>query len=472
MERWVMMEKAENYEPLLRALPKVDELLQQPCLRQACEAYGRTVVVEQARSLLEGMRVAILAGGKPNIELPTVALRVSEAVQRAQIPSLRRVINATGIVLHTNLGRAVLSDAAAKAAGEVGRGYSTLEYDCGRGERGSRYSHVEGLICKLCSCESALVVNNNAAAVLLILSTMVKGKEAVVSRGELVEIGGAFRVPEIMEQSGGILREVGTTNKTHPRDYIDAINEQTGALLKVHTSNYKIVGFTEEVSLADLCVIGKHNQIPVIYDLGGGALLPLERYGIHGEPNVPEVLATGVDVVSFSGDKLLGGPQAGIICGKREYIDQMKRNPLTRAIRIDKLTLAALEATLRAYLDTDRAEREIPTVAMLHQSLEQLEERGRALQQRCKAAGIACVLVEEEGQVGGGSVPTQMLRTTALALGSDRLSPDAIEARLREHEPPVIARIAKDRVLLDMRTVRDSEVDELVAALRDVLISQ
>ncbi|NCB04501.1 MAG: L-seryl-tRNA(Sec) selenium transferase [Clostridia bacterium] len=453
----------------LRALPKIDEILSRRDVAESCSEYGRSIVVDAARAVTEKMRREILTGSTPDISMEAAARATKAEARREATPSLRRVINATGVVLHTNLGRAVMSVAAAEAAAEVACRYNTLEYDVEHGERGSRYTHVERLLTKICGTEAAMVVNNNAAAVILVLSTMVRGKEAVVSRGELVEIGGAFRVPDIMEQSGGILREVGTTNKTHAFDYENAINENTGALLKVHTSNFKILGFTEEVSLEQLCAIGAARGVPVIYDLGSGALVPLEKYGIHDEPNVIDAVKTGAEVVSFSGDKLLGGPQAGIIVGKKQYIDAMKKNPLTRALRIDKLTLAALEATLRSYADPRRAEEEIPTLRMLAQSRLALRERAQKLNDILKFSGVNGMIVEEFGQVGGGSVPTQMIKTIAYALDTDKLPPDEIGTRLRAYDIPIVARISKDRVLFDMRTVQDDEVDYIADALANIL---
>lgn len=457
---------------LLRALPKIDEIVSHRAITECCAQYGRSLVVDTARAVIDGLRQEILAGGTPEVSMESAIRRISVEARRAATPSLRRVINATGVVLHTNLGRAVMSTAAAEAAAEVACRYNTLEYDVEHGERGSRYSHVEQLLTKICGTEAAMVVNNNAAAVILVLSTMVKGKEAVVSRGELVEIGGAFRVPDIMEQSGGILREVGTTNKTHAFDYENAIGENTGALLKVHTSNFKILGFTEEVSLAQLCTISAARGVPVIYDLGSGALVPLEKYGIHDEPNVIDAVASGAEVVTFSGDKLLGGPQAGIIVGKKRYIDAMKKNPLTRALRIDKLTLAALEATLRSYSDPQRAEAEIPTLRMLAQSRLALRERAQRLNDILKFAGVNGMIIEDFGQVGGGSVPTQMIKTIVYALDTDKLSPDEIGVCLRGYDIPIVARISKDRVLFDMRTVQDDEVEYIADALANILAEE
>ena len=351
---------------LLRAIPKVTELYDLPEVSDLREHYASSSVTEWIRTVLEQLRSAILSGEVTTLPtLEELGDRICRVAARESLPSLRPVINATGVILHTNLGRGCLSDRAADAVYDIARGYSTLEYNVEAGHRGSRHDHVEKLLCRLTGAESAMVVNNNAAAVMLILSTLAQGGEVITSRGELVEIGGSFRVPDIMELCGCHLREVGTTNKTHLSDYERAIGEQTRALLKVHTSNYRIVGFTESLPLSDIVALGCRTGLPVVEDLGSGSLVDLEHYGIHDEPTVQNSIRAGVDVVSFSGDKLLGGPQAGIILGKKPYIDRMKRHPLARAIRVDKMTIAALWATLTTYQDLHRAEQEIPTLAML-----------------------------------------------------------------------------------------------------------
>lgn len=459
----------EIKKELLRRIPKVDEILARPGVAEAVAQGRRNNMTEAARRVTEALRAEILAGGEPDLSLEQAALRTLAAAAEEDRMSLRPVINATGIVLHTNLGRAVMGHEVARAVMQVAENYNTLEYSCEAGRRGSRYDHVEQLIRRLTGAEAALVVNNNAAAVMLVLGTMAKNRELVVSRGELVEIGGSFRVPEIMEQSNSTLREVGTTNKTHPADYENAIGEQTAALLKVHTSNYRIVGFTEEVPLEALVEIGRHHGLPVIYDLGSGALADLPAYGISTEPTVKQAAAAGADVISFSGDKLLGGPQAGIIIGKKQYIDAMKKNPLTRALRIDKLTLAALEATLRIYLEPQQVARKIPTYQMLSMGMPELQAKGRKLMRKLKKVpGLTCALSEEEGQVGGGSVPGHTIPTCAVAVRHEGVSVDQMEARLRHCETPVIARIAKDRLLLDMRTVQEEYFDYIVQCLAQI----
>ncbi len=454
---------------LLRQIPKVDDLLRQEQLTNL--SCPHTVLTESVRDVIESLRQDILAGNTPDMDTQSICNSVCALIQKRTTMSLRPLINATGIVLHTNLGRAKLSDRAVAAIQSVAQDYNTLEYNLEKGARGSRYAHVEKLIAKITGAESAMVVNNNAAAVMLVLSTMVKGREVITSRGELVEIGGAFRVPEIMQQSGGTLVEVGTTNKTHLSDYVNAISENTGALLKVHTSNFKIMGFFEEVTLEQMVALGHERGIPVIYDLGSGAMVRLSDFGILDEPNVLDSVASGADVVSFSGDKLLGGPQAGIIVGKKVYIDAMKKNPLTRAFRIDKLTLAALEATLREYLDPQQVLKDNPTLRMITATMDDLVPRGKALvkclQDVCDGS-YSVVLDEDFGQVGGGSVPTQMIRSSVAAITPHNISLDLLEKRLRECSPlPIIARISKERLLLDVRTIEDRHFSYIAQCIKD-----
>lgn len=454
---------------LLRKIPKVNDLLCHPALEELNDQH--VVLTESIREIIDALRQDILAGNEPDLDTDHICQQVKALVAEKISMNLRPVINATGIVLHTNLGRAKLSDSAVKAIHSVAQDYNTLEYDLAKGSRGSRYSHVEKLICKLTGAEDAMVVNNNAAAVMLVLSSVAKGKEVVTSRGELVEIGGAFRVPEIMEQSGCTLVEVGTTNKTHLQDYAHAITENTGAFLKVHTSNFKIMGFSEEVSLNNMVKLGHEKNIPVIYDLGSGAMVRLENYGIVDEPNVLDAMKSGADVISFSGDKLLGGPQAGIIIGTREWIEAMKKNPLTRAFRIDKLTLAALEATLREYLDPVKVLKTNPTLRMITANMETLVPKGEKLLECfnniCDGSYTAS-LDEDFGQVGGGSVPTQMIRSSVVAVEPKEVSLDLLEKRLREVSPlPIIARISKDRLLLDVRTLEEKDFDYVAQSVKD-----
>ena len=450
-------------DTLLRQIPKVDDLLRLPALNTLAAEVGAAAVTEAVRRTLDRLRADILVGTVT--ELPSteaLCAQISASCRASRLPSLRGVINATGIVLHTNLGRACLSDRALAAARGVSQGYSTLEYDLTAGERGQRYAHVEPLLCRLTGAEAAMVANNNAAAVLLILSALTAGGEVITSRGELVEIGGSFRMPDVMAACGAVLREVGSTNKTHLSDYANAISEQTRALLKVHTSNYRIVGFTESVSPAALAELGRSRSIE---DLGSGCLVDLAPLGLRDEPTVQASVKAGVDVLSFSGDKLLGGPQAGIIVGKRRCIDLLKRHPLARALRVDKLTLAALEATLQAYVD-GTALQEIPVLSMLAQTPEELRQRAESLCRRMGESGVTAEVVSTENPVGGGAVPTQTLHSFAVAV-VPRDSAAALEAQLRQRPVPIIVRIAHDRCLLDMRTLFPADLDEILQAFRE-----
>ena len=454
-------------QKLLRGIPKVDDLLKEPSIGVLMENISVQTVTDAVRTALEGLRREVLAGTRETLpDRAALCVRVEALARQAALPSLRGVINGTGVVLHTNLGRACLSRQAAQAAHAAAENYCTLEYDVSGGCRGHRYAHVEGLLTRLTGAESALAVNNNAAAVLLILSAMAAGGEVVTSRGELVEIGGSFRIPDIMETCGARLREVGATNKTHLSDYEKAIGEETQALMKVHTSNYRILGFVESVPLADLTALAHAKGLPLIEDLGSGSLWDLERFGLHDEPTVQASVAAGVDVVSFSGDKLLGGPQAGIIVGKEKYIDLFRRHPLYRAMRLDKMTLAALEATLRAYAD-GTAETEIPTLSMLAATPETLKMKALRLCALAQEAGVDAEVVPSEDQVGGGSVPTQLLPTFAVAVMPRRVSVDALEAAMRLRDRPIIGRIAHDRYLLDARTLREDEFACIVQALME-----
>ena len=449
---------------LLRQIPKVDELLKMPVLEALLQEMPAQTVTRAVRQALDDLRQSVLEGKIE--ELPTrdaICAKIAVLACRENTASLRRVINGTGIILHTNLGRACLSEKAAQAAAAVAGSYSNLEFNLETGRRGLRYTHIEELICRLTGAESALVVNNNAAAVLLILSALTQGGEVVVSRGELVEIGGSFRVPDIMEACGAVLKEVGTTNKTHLRDYDKAICDKTKALMKVHTSNYRIVGFSETPALADLVQLGHDRDMLVIEDLGSGSLVDLNQFGIHDEPTVLDSLRAGVDVVSISGDKLLGGPQAGIILGKKKYVDILKKHPLTRAMRVDKMTLAALEATLRSY-EAEKATSEIPTIAMLAVSQDELKAKAERLLAKLEEAGCNGQVVTTEGQVGGGSVPTQMLKSFAVAMVPKAGSLDDLEEKFRLGEPAIIGRINHDRYLLDVRTLKETDFEEIVRA--------
>ncbi len=452
---------------LLKRIPKMDELLALPELAGLREQRGHAVVRAAARAVLEELRAAILRGEAEAIpENGALIAQVTARVARDGLPSLRRVVNATGVLLHTNLGRAPLAEAAVRAAAEVAAGYSTLEYNARAGERGSRHDHVAALLCALTGAEDAMVVNNNAGAVLLLLAAIAQGKEVIVSRGELVEIGGSFRIPDIMSLSGAALREVGTTNRTHLADYAAAIGEQTGALMKAHTSNFKIIGFTHEVGLDALISLGRERGIPVVYDLGGGYLLPMEGFAAPEEPCVAGCVAQGVDLLCFSGDKLLGGPQAGILLGSKQYIAKLKKHPLARALRVDKMTLAALEATLALYRDPALAAREIPVLHMMRAPAEALREKAERLAARLDFLTPAPVLAEEVGQIGGGTAPALALPSVAVAIAPGARGADWLEASLRAQEPPIVARIAHDRLLLDVRTLDEADFPHIAAALR------
>lgn len=460
---------------LLRQLPKVDTLLEREDLAALAETMPRALVVDAVRESIEATRAAILAGegdgGVANTDPEAVAAAAVALAQSKARRSLRRVINATGIVVHTNLGRSALAEKAVEAVAEVARGYSTLEYDVDSGKRGSRHTHVEELICRLTGAEAAMAVNNNAAAVMLALAGLARGREAIVSRGQLVEIGGSFRVPDVMAESGATMIEVGTTNKTHLRDYETAITERTGLLLKVHTSNYRVVGFTEEVGLADLVALGRERGVAVMEDQGSGVLIDLREWGLPYEPTVAESVATGADVVTCSGDKLLGGPQAGMLAGRREVIAALKKHPLARAIRLDKMTLAALETTLRLYLDPETAKSEIPTLRMLSAPKSQMAERSARLADEIARTCGDCYLTgstDDVSRAGGGALPMADIPTVCVAIAPQRMGVAELERRLRLGTPHVIARISDDRLLLDPRTLSPAEEHEVVEALRRI----
>jgi L-seryl-tRNA(Ser) seleniumtransferase len=451
----------------LRALPSVDQLVRRVSGEAGLETIPRARLIAAAREIVDAERRRVAGGDGAPAEAAELAARLTAAVRRAGAFSLRPVVNATGVVLHTNLGRAPLSALALERLALIAPGYGNLELDLATKERGSRYSHVEALLRRLTGAEDALVVNNNAAAVLLALETLAHGREVVVSRGELIEIGGEFRIPDIMLRSGARLREVGATNRTHLRDYADAIGPETALLLKVHTSNYRVVGFTAGVSSTELVALGRDRGLPVMEDLGSGSLVDLRRFGFPYEPTVPEVVASGVDIVTFSGDKLLGGPQAGIVVGKRACIARLKKNPWNRALRIDKLTLAALEATLYAY-DAGTALDTVPTLRLLTEPAESVRRRARRVL-RCLApevrARLAAAVVDDIGQVGGGALPTVELPTAAVAVGAGAAEARRLDEALRAGEPAVIGRIKDDRLLLDCRTVLPAQVTALAAAV-------
>jgi L-seryl-tRNA(Ser) seleniumtransferase len=466
-------------QQVLRKIPSVDEILSRKEIIELLRTHPRTVVVDAIRRELKRLREELLRKEDiSGLEDSLLSFEHLYPLFRKEIdlqvqPKLRRVINATGVVIHTNLGRSPLHSSALKHLIEVSKTYSNLEYDIELGERGNRHSHVEETLCRLSGAESALVVNNNAGAVLLSLNTIAEGREVIVSRGELVEIGGSFRIPDVMKRSGAFLREVGTTNRTHLSDYQKAIGPQTALLLKVHTSNFRVMGFISEVSLQDLVQLGRQHHLPVLNDLGSGCFVDFTQYGLEKEPTVQEAIKTGVDVVTFSGDKLLGGPQGGIILGRKNFLDPIKINPLARALRIDKLTLASLESTLLLYLDEKGAMEEIPTLRMLSLDLKELKRRGRRLLKRLSGMvkeGIQFNLREDVSQVGGGALPLQKLPTIVIAIKPTNFSVNSLEGRLRKGEPPVIARINKDEFILDMRTIFDEEIPLLARCIEKALI--
>ncbi|MCG9966458.1 L-seryl-tRNA(Sec) selenium transferase [Pelotomaculum terephthalicicum JT] len=468
----------KSWEQGVRLLPSVDETLRDDRVAELLAVYPRSMVVEAVRDSLAGERRRLLDGDPAeedmdeNSCLDLIVLRTTEAVRKRACSNLQPVINATGVVLHTNLGRALLSENARRAVYEIASSYSNLELELTTGRRGSRYAPLEPVLTSLTGAEAALVVNNNAAAVLLALSTLAKEREVVVSRGQLVEIGGSFRIPEVMAQSGARLVEVGATNKTYPDDYRKAINEQTALLLHVHTSNYRIIGFTRETTINELVEIGRAYSLPVMSDLGSGSLLDLSRFGLPGEPTVREVVAAGPDVITFSGDKLLGGPQAGVIAGKRRYIDKMRKHPLLRAIRVDKMTVAALEATLREYLDEELIVEKMPTLQMLAAGSSQLTEKAESL------AGLVRGAVENKAEVevgkgfsvvGGGSFPSAELPTAIVKINSRATSAGDLQSALMRGKPAVMSRVQDGSLILDVRTVRDHELPALAAAIGKVI---
>ena len=445
-----------------RALPSVSALLESAGVRSLLEQHPRRVVVDAVRSAVDAERAE---GGAQKTDAEW-AVVIAARVDGMNQPSLRRVINATGVVLHTNLGRAPLADCAVDAIADVAAGFSNLEYDVATGRRGSRYSHCVGLLQQLTGAEDALVVNNCAAAIVLTLNALAQRKEVLVSRGELVEIGGSFRIPDIMSRSGAKLVEVGTTNRTHDDDYRRAITPKTAVIVKVHRSNFAIEGFTSDVTVERLAFIAAEHGIPVVHDLGSGLMISLDAYGLGGEPTAATAIEAGASLVLMSGDKLLGGPQAGIILGSASLIARLRKNPFARAMRVDKLTLAALEATLRLYLEPGRALREIPVLAMLTARVGELDSRARSIAAALRESGITADVVESTASVGGGAFPTAAIPSIAIRL---RSSPERTEERLRAGAPAVIARISEGGLLLDLRSVMPREDEALAAAIRHAL---
>ena len=452
---------------LFAMLPSVDEVLGNEKIKNIIETYPRALVLDSIREIIDEKRKLIISLDEKS-EITDINLKniVEESIERVVLNyslSLEKVINGTGVILHTNLGRSLLSESIKEDIWKIASRYSNLEYNIDNGKRGSRYTHLVQMIKKLTKAEDVLVVNNNAAAVLLILNTLDKDGEAIVSRGELVEVGGAFRIPSIMSLSGTKLVEVGATNKTHIDDYEDAINENTKVLMKVHTSNYKILGFTESVEIKELSNLSKQYNIPLIEDLGSGVFIDLSKYGLSYEPTILDSINQGADIVTFSGDKMLGGPQAGIIVGKKVYIEKMKKNQLTRALRVDKMTIGALEATLRLYLDEGKAIKEIPTLRMLTYTLDELNEKSKRLYKILLNLNLDIDINIENGfsQVGGGSMPTENLDTYLISIIPKNMSVSSLERKLRLSDSHIIGRIYENKYLLDVRTIFEDEFEDI-----------
>lgn len=459
---------------LFKMLPSIDELLNNIRISSLLDEYPRSLVLDSIRKIVQLKRKEILTidseSESVDLDLDNILDSILLDIKNSYSLSLNKVINATGTVIHTNLGRSLLSESIKDDLLNSSLRYSNLEYDLEKGKRGSRYSHLTNTIKRLTGAEDVLVVNNNAAAVLLVLNTLAKDSEVIVSRGELVEVGGSFRIPSIMELSGAKLVDVGATNKTHLRDYDQAINEKTKALMKVHTSNYRILGFTESVDIDELSVIAKKHDIPVIEDLGSGVFIDLSKYGLSYEPTVLDSLQKGADVVTFSGDKMLGGPQAGIIVGKKEYIQKMKKNQLTRALRVDKLTISALEATLRMYLDEQKAIKEIPTLKMLTYKIEELQQKANDLLYEIDKYEIDAKVYIEDGlsQVGGGSMPLETIKTKVVSIIPNKINVSTLERKLRLSDAHIIARVYDNKYVLDVRTIFEDEYRIIAQKLDEI----
>lgn len=463
-----------NKKELFKMLPSVDEVLSQKEIEELIEKYPRSIVLESIREVIDINRKTIVAI-KTEEEAEKFSLTMEKVIEETEKKardnyalSLKKVINGTGTVLHTNLGRSLISEKIKDEIWTAASRYSNLEYDLEKGERGSRYVHLTDMIKRLTGAEDVLVVNNNAAAVMLVLSTMAKGGEAIVSRGELVEVGGSFRIPSVMALSGADLVEIGATNKTHLKDYEEAITENTRALMKVHTSNYRIMGFTESISVSELVELGKKHNLPVIEDLGSGVFIDLSKYGLEYEPTVLDSIHRGADIVTFSGDKMLGGAQAGIIVGKKKYISAMKKNQLTRALRVDKLTICALEATLRMYLDEEEAVKNIPTLNMITMPMEELERKANLLYAEIEKLNLdADVHIEEcLSQVGGGSMPLETMKSRGIAITPNNMNVSTLERKLRLSDSHIIARVYDNKYVLDVRTIFEDEFVDVANELK------
>ncbi|HHP7234087.1 MAG TPA: L-seryl-tRNA(Sec) selenium transferase [Desulfobacterales bacterium] len=470
------MEISTQQKELLRSLPGVDQILESIAKEPGYEDLPRSLLTRSIRRVLDELRGSILASRTSikaeQLDRAAVLPLIYAEVDRALEPKLKSVVNATGIVIHTNLGRSLLAQEAVENVARISASYSNLEFDLEAGRRGSRYSIVEEILCEVSGAEAGLVVNNNAGAVLLALDTVARGRKVIVSRGELVEIGGSFRIPDVMAKSGGRLCEVGTTNRTHRHDYENAIDSETALLLKVHKSNYSVVGFTKEVSLGELVELGRNHGIPVMEDLGSGTFIDFSRYGMTKEPTVQESVKAGVDIVTFSGDKLLGGPQAGLIVGKKDFIEKIKKNPINRALRIDKMTLAALESTLRLYRDEKQAVAAVPTLQMMTVPMAVLIRKADILRERLAALApdrLSIEILDLVSRPGGGSLPLLELPTKCLGIRVKGLSCNTIEHEMRRYRPPIIGRIEEDRFIMDVRTIKDTEISIIEKAFANLV---
>jgi len=470
------MQLSENQQKMLRKLPGVDRVLELAATVPFFENIPKTVMVNSIRETLETLRNSILASENDiraeSLSEGRIIELVKAVAKKTMALNLTNLVNATGIVVHTNLGRSLLPEEVTGNIAAIAGRYSNLEYDLAAGKRGSRYSNIEDILCEISGAQAAMVVNNNAGAVLLCLDTIARGREVIVSRGELVEIGGSFRIPDVMAKSGSVLKEVGTTNRTHKKDYENAVNDNTALLLKVHRSNYSVIGFTSEVSLKELVLLGSRHGRPVMEDLGSGTFIDFSKYGLVKEPTVQESVAAGADVVTFSGDKLLGGPQAGIIVGKKNHLEQIKKNPLARALRIDKLTLAALEATFRLYRDEAKAVRRIPTLRMLTMDINEIEQKALKLMENLRkidGSRLRIDLIELFSKAGGGALPLLELPSKGLRIQIEGLSVNTLEINMRKNSPPIIGRIEDDAFIIDPRTLQDDDLPIIEAAFELIL---
>lgn len=470
------MAVSEKQQKLLRMIPGVDRILELLGSERDFDAVPKNVLTRCVRKVTEQIRRDIFSGegkvSENDVDIDRILNHVRNRIQKSMAPRLVPLVNATGVVVHTNLGRSILAPDAIENLLKINSRYSNLEFDIEKGKRGSRYAVVEDILCEISGADSAMVVNNNAAAVLICLDTLAEGREVIVSRGELVEIGGSFRIPDVMAKSGAFLKEVGTTNRTHPRDYENAISEKTSLLLKVHTSNYHIIGFTSEVTLRELVEIGASHELPVMEDLGSGTFIDFSQFGLAKEPTVQESVSTGADIVTFSGDKLLGGPQAGIIVGKTGTIEKIKKNPLNRALRIDKMTLAALESTLRLYRQQENAVELIPTLNLILMPISLIEEKTSQLfniLENLKIPELSLHRLDLISRAGGGSLPMLKIPSKGIGINVKTMSANSVERFMRNHTPPIIGRIENDLFIMDLRTVQVDETVIIESAFKTML---